>query len=229
MPVDSSTPPAARSRRPALLLSLVLGIQTLLCLAHVYWHLTWHGRKAGSRELLTWTDMRWDSGPYQWVTILTMLLAGITALRLAFVDRTGRRGWLLVGSLFSYLAIDDALCIHEWFDGFVDRNVTTQTWVNPWLIALVPVFGVLGGLSLRFLHLQLRDDRRCRRVIWAAFVAMAIAIVLEIAERQLGGTNIRWRGFQITEYAQVVEEYLEALAPALLLYGFGRYSAGGIP
>jgi hypothetical protein len=210
------------SRRPAQILWLVLSVETLLCLAHVYWHLTWRGRAQGSPAWMKFTDMRWDAGPYQWGTILTTLLVGITGLRLAAICAPEqRRGWLLVGGLFTYLAIDDALCIHEWMDGFVERNLTEQRWVNPWLIVLVPVFGILGALALRFLHREMRPDRRRWLLTWAAFLAMGMAIVFEVVERQLGQVDIRLRGFPLTDYTQVVEEYLEMLAPALLSYCLG--------
>lgn len=199
-----------------------LVIESLLCLAHVYWHLTWRGRGVQPLAWLEFTDVRVDHGLFQWGTILASFTVGLLGLRIARSHAPSkRRGWFLVGLLFVYLAVDDALMVHEWLDGFVDRNVTRQELVHPWLLVMLPVFGVFGVLAIRFLHVEFRSDRRSLLLMWLAFLSMAAALLLEVAERTVAHTDTRLRGLEIVKYAQVLEEYLEMLAPVLLIYCFG--------
>lgn len=199
-----------------------LVIESLLCLAHVYWHLTWRGRSDQPVGWLELLDVRMDHGLFQWGTVLANLTAGLLGLRIARSPAPARRrAWFLVGMLFVYLAIDDALTVHEWLDGFVDRNVTRQELVHPWLLVMLPVFGVFGILAIWFLHTEFRSDQRALLLMWLAFLSMAAALLLEVVERTVAHTDTRLRGMEIVKYAQVLEEYLEMLAPVLLIYCFG--------
>jgi len=207
------------------LMWVFLVIESLLCLAHVYWLLTWQGRSQQPEGWLELFDVRRDYGLFQWGTILANLTVGFLGLRIARSPApTRRRGWFLVGMLFAYLAVDDALMIHEWVNGFVDRNITQQDLVHPWLLLMLPVFGVFGVLAIRFLHTEFRSDRRALLLMWLAFLAMAAALLMEVVERAVANTDTRLRGLKIIEYVPVLEEYLEMLAPVLLIYCFGSQS-----
>lgn len=194
---------------------------------HVALHLTWFGPKVVSHEILVITDVRCDYGPNTWLSVLTMLWTGVTALRLAGLRNPDeRRGWILVGVLFLYLGLDDALTIHEFINDWA-RQFVGDEFSFPWIKVLLPIFALVGLLAFRFLAKTLWSDRPRRLEMIGGFACLGAAVGFEIVERWLKDSSWRPRGFPIVDYPVVPEEFLEVLGPALLLLCFMRLQAAG--
>lgn len=216
----------ANPARPALLLArtlIVLGL--LLTAIHVWFHLTWRGMHGSPDDLLLWTDLRWDVGPFSWVSWVALGSVGVVAWR-AGTGRSWREAWgfKLTGGLFAYLALDDAFTVHEHV-GALAEAAWPELRVYGWIVLMLPVFAVAGLLSFVFLARACWDDPVRRRLLIAGFGCMGLAVLLETGEPQLYRSGLRYRGFLLTDYQQTLEELLELVGPALLLCCVARLRA----
>lgn len=214
------------SARPALLLARTLiGLGLLLTAIHVWFHLTWLGMHGSPDDLLLWTDLRWDLGPFSWVSWVALGSVGVVAWR-AGTGQPRREWWgfKLTGGLFTYLALDDAFTVHEHV-GALAEAAWPELRVYGWIILMLPVFAVVGLASFVFLARACWPDPARRRLLIAGFGCMGLAVLLEICERQLYQTGLRYRGFLLTDYQQTLEELLELIGPALLLCCVARLRA----
>lgn len=227
MPVSSSIPPGVPAHGSGrTTFRWLVGAALACCFVHVILHLTWFGPQLVSKAIVVWTDVRNDMGPLTWVSVLAMLLAGIAALRLARdrnrdPERTEMRGWTMVGALFLYLAVDDALTIHEMINDW-SRQFVGDEFSFPWTKVLLPILAVLGIVTFRFLVKALWNDQPRRLEMVAGYGCLGAAVGLEFVERWLLDSSWRPRGFPVVDYPVVLEEFLEALGPALLFLCFTR-------
>lgn len=214
------------SARPALLVARTLiAAGLLLTVIHVWFHLTWRGMHGTPDALLLWTDVRWDLGPFSWVSWLALASVGVVAWRAG----TGRPrgewwGFKLTGGLFTYLALDDALTVHEHV-GALAEAAWSELRVYGWIVLMLPVLAAVGIASFVFLARACWHDPARRRPLIAGFGCMGLAVLLEIAEPTLYRSGVRYRGFLLTDYQQTIEELLELLGPALLLCCVARLRA----
>jgi hypothetical protein len=200
---------------------------------HVVLHLTWFGPKMcfhvgdyvgwfTGQDILVITDVRCDYGPNTWLSVLVMLWTGVAAFRLAGLrDASERKGWILVGVLFVYLGMDDALMIHEMINDWA-RQFVGDELSFPWIKVLLPIFVIAGLFAFRFLAKTLWNDRPRLIEMALGFACLGGAVGFEIVERWLKDSSYRPRGFPIVDYPVVPEEFLEVLGPALLLLCFMR-------
>ncbi|MCB9889578.1 MAG: hypothetical protein H6836_08360 [Planctomycetes bacterium] len=211
----------APQRRGVRLFSTLVAVQTLLCAVHVWFHLTWLGRKSVGATVHVWTDIRWDYGPQSWWSWFAMAAVGVAALRLrARRPAVERRRWTLMGCLFLYLALDDALMIHEAVGAILESR--SKIAVCGWIVLMLPLFAAAGGYLFFFLLHTFASDRRGTRVLVLGYGALALSVALEVVEPRLVASGWTIRGFGAYEYTQVVEEYCEVLGPALLVLTLGR-------
>ncbi len=212
--------------RPATRLAVVLLVLGACLIAvHAWFHLTWFGMHGTADALLLWTDLRWDFGPFSWISWLALASVGVVAWR-AGAGQRGRElwGWRVTGGLFVYLALDDAFTVHEHLGALVEAAWPALR-VYGWVVIVLPAFAVAGLCSFAFLLGKCWSDRARRWQLLAGYCCMGIAVVLEVIERELFRSGLRWRGFLLTDYQQVVEEALELVGPLLLLCCIDRLRA----
>lgn len=211
---------------PALLLArtlIALGI--LLTAIHVWFHLTWRGMHGTSDDLLLWTDLRWDLGPFSWVSWVALASVGVVAWRAG--NGQPRREWWgfkLTGGLFGYLALDDAFTVHEQV-GALAEFAWPELRVYGWTVVMLPGLAAVGLASFVFLARACWHVPGRRRLLVAGFGCMGLAVLAELGEPQLYRSGLRCRGFLLTEYQQTLEELLELIGPALLLCCVARLRA----
>lgn len=216
----------ANPARPALLLARTLiALGLVLTAIHVWFHLTWIGMHGTHDALLLWTDLRWDLGPFSWVSWVALASVGVVAWH-AGTGRSRREWWgfKLTGGLFMYLALDDAFTVHEHV-GALAEAAWPELRVYGWIILMLPVFAVVGLLSFAFLARACWHDPARRRLLLAGFGCMGLAVLLETVEPQLYRSGLRYRGFLLTDYQQTLEELLELIGPAVLLCCVARLRA----
>ncbi len=156
---------------------------------------------------------------------LALLFASFLLLYIGFLQRKQREpwvAWLGLGLIFFYLAIDEAISIHEHvglpFEQFVDASgLLFFTWVIPYGIALL----LLTILYWKFLMALPRRITVLFIVSAVVFVAGAIGFEL------LGGRQYEAHGADDIVYAilYTCEESLEMLGTAIFIYALLLYIA----
>jgi hypothetical protein len=201
-----TTAPLALPLRPlGVVAALLVAMDAVL-------RLTYWGRHRRDTALV-WFDTTAEGSIPTCFTVALTLAIGLVCLRRS---GPGRRWWRVTGSLFSYLAIDDMLSLHERFGALVHPWLEGRG-VYAWILTLAPVLAILGIACASFLLRVLRDLPRQRRFLWLGFASLAGALVLEGFESAAGTSGIRLRGIPLLCYAQWLEESLEVLGPLFVL------------
>lgn len=212
MPIAESKPSPPRPRRipawPFVVASLgLIGVNLVLLVVR-------RARPLVPDELWPVVQVSHDQSLHSWLTILATSLAGVVAILTGAVERA--RTWKALGALLLALSADDFVRGHERLGQAVYPVLGERTSIYGWVIVLGPVLAALG-LGLFFSIVRLLETAADRRRVFAGFAALGVALGLEVLEGPIDELGIVWRGFNVSAYGQLVEEFLELLGPALLL------------
>lgn len=200
-------------RRAAL---AALGLATVFAAIHAMFTLTWTIQRRTPMSVKWWFDLRNDYGIPAWFTFACTALAGIACIR--FGHRARRTGPVLAGSLFLFLAIDDATMLHERVGALFAESLS-RTGTYAWVLVLGVPIAAAGAWSAWSCWRSLRNDRvACVRVM-VGFAALGVAMAIEVCEEKVTHSGIRWREVDLLLYTQLVEEWLEMVGPVMVAWG----------
>ncbi|MEZ5978561.1 MAG: hypothetical protein R3F34_10115 [Planctomycetota bacterium] len=204
-------PTAAPS--PRRFLRAYLAWSLLLAAAHVALNLSWSTRNAPKplKDLVAFAS---ESSLVTWTSVVAMFAVGLACV--AIGRRDGARGWTLSGAFFVYLSMDDGAMLHErlaWLTGMRDGVVYS------WTFLVLPAIALFGAAAFFQLWRGTRGRAVARRALLGAFALWGLAVLCELAEKPLAESGLRWRGFPVANYQQLLEEWVEMLAPGVLLAG----------
>jgi hypothetical protein len=198
-----------------------------------------------------------EDGLASWFATVQTLLIGFTALaihRVVAHQAPGRgrsKGWLAVGFIFIYLAIDDGAQLHERIASAFDSGMDGGApWVDvfpsyTWQVLFLPVFGLFGLFLLVFLWREL-EEMYMRFLLVVAMGTLALAIALDFVEGlepdhpgNLYSYLDMWFDLDawtyerfdqaaydaLRHFGKAVEETLEMAAMSLLWFTFLRHLA----
>jgi hypothetical protein len=139
------------------------------------------------------TNIAREDSLASWFSSAQTLLIGLTALGCWMASRAAHRpvwrrfGWLLVGVLFVYMAVDDGAQLHERFatafdvwagsSGGIIQRFPSYTWQ----VLFLPLLAAAGAASGLFLVREL-GSRRATALLLVAFVLFGGAVVLDFFE-----------------------------------------------
>ncbi len=187
-------------RRFALRLLIFCASCELLFLVFDY-HINF-GRWASVSGIRALANLAREDSLSSWFAYTQTLLIGLTLwLTYLLVRREatpwGRRGWMILASFFTYMAVDDGAKLHERFGSTIRRvlqgeagegnstNIGGKAFdIFPsysWQITFLPVFVVLGCFTLWFLWTEL-NQKRMRFVVVAALGCFVTAVSLDFIE-----------------------------------------------
>lgn len=196
---------------PRRLLRGVFAWSLVLLIGHVLLHLVWRFRNAPKplRDLFAFAS---EDSLVTWTSVAATIALGIACFALGVLRQ--ERGWKLTGLFFAYLSLDDEAMLHErlsWLSGVEDGASFS------WTVVVLP-FIALAGLAV-FVHIWRSSAAglSARRRTLLAYGMWAVALGLELCERYLVQSGDRWRGFPVHIYQQLAEEWLEMVAPCVLL------------
>ncbi len=199
---------ADRALRP------LLGLGLLLVVVHGLLVLLWGGKQTVPAPWNPLLLVNTERSVMTWVTIGLTFCFGAACLALGRLE--GRRGWYGVAALFLFLSLDDQGMLHELIGGFAKRRMGSEH-AHPWVVVLGPLFALAGILAFRWLWRTVAGETFLRRRILIAFAALGSSLFLELVHKKLQQSGIGFAGHSLAGYSLPVEEFLEFLAPALLL------------
>ena len=186
-----------------------------------------------------------EDGLGTWFMTVQTLAAGVTIFLIYLVARArdSSRGaslaWLFLSLFFFFMAIDDAVQIHERLGSAFSYYAETGAGLPgrildffpsyPWQLIILPFFAAGGIFMLFFLWQRLRDNHGRAKLV-LALACFVTAIILDFVEglEPDSGLNLfmklvnnsRLSEDFVYHFAKVIEEFLEMLAMTLLLSMF---------
>lgn len=181
-------------------------------------------------NLMQRLDLGFEPSLPAWLSSLGLLscavLLGAIALAHRRVCDRQYRWWALLAFLFLYLALDEAVMIHELSDGFLHNTLNTTgplffAWVIPGMLFAVFVFAVFA----RFLW---QIEKRTR---WLFITAGAIFVTGAIGMELIAGMVVEAHGVESLghTFEQAVEEFLEMCGTIVFLYALLDYLGRAVP
>lgn len=159
-------------------------------------------------------------------TLFSFLILSISSILLFFIAKMNKEAnydfkyWLFLGWVFMFLAIDEAISIHEIIGGIVQRTFKTDgifyfAWVIPYGILLILLLITLR----KFLN-------NLPKEILKLFLFSGLIFVIGAIGFEMIGSKIRYDiGMNNTNYIVVytIEETLEMVGISLFIYALLRY------
>lgn len=193
-----------------------------------------------------WNIARED-GVASWFGTTQTWTIGLTALLLYLVvpkvERPAwrRRGWLVVGLVLLYLAMDDGAELHErvgttvreiWGDPDAEGRGIAGFPSYAWQVVFAPLLAAFGLFVLAFTYSEMRD-RSDRMFVVASMALLVFAVGLDFMEgldldSSLNAQgylvrNLDWDADSVRHYAKALEEFVEMFAMTLLWVGMLRH------
>lgn len=190
-----------------------------------------------------------------WFGSTQLFLVGLTATLIYCWHRgiarsTDRAGWAIFALFFFYMAVDDAVAIHETVGSAFKRQAAQsvagpaaapvgevsqiQIWISKfptyyWQLVFVPIFGLIGLYMLYFLWRRAAVPR-LRAALIAGLSCYVVAVGLDFVEGLEGGYQgimaaLNCTEYQVSHISKVIEEFLEMVGTTLIWYGFIVYLA----
>lgn len=234
------------------LLFALLAIEVLLVLGDLYFQYYRNTPFLAVRNIF---NLAGESSIPTWFASTQAFLIGLTLFAVAYVKgvlgapRSVKVGWLLTGSFFVFISLDDTATIHETlgsvlrdtFEKDLDAQPFFIRWLSSmnnygWQMFVMPVFAVVGLGMSAFLWRQMRAQGLLRWIlIGLSLYVVAIGMdFVEGIEDSRGHREVvfkriarEFRMFpdQVSHLAKVTEEFLEMVGTSFILYGFLRYLA----
>lgn len=164
---------------------------------------------------------REDSIP-NWFSSMQALLLGLTLFGIAYLARKkDRLGWVILGSFFTFVSIDDGSKLHEriggafkdWLVEINPESVFVQSY--GWQIVLGPFLVLITLYMLWFLWDRLKKEDL--RMFILAVGILAFAVGLDFFEGfDLEGMT----SHNVKHTLKVIEEFLEMFATTILFVLF---------
>ena len=159
--------------------------------------------------------------------LVAALLSGVIADILRRADRAYVRHWAVLSLLFVLMAVDEFASLHERSIGPLRELLSIEggPFFFAWVVPGAALVAVIGIAFLRFLMHLPRPTRR--RLLAAGILFLSGAIGLEL----VGGSYSAVHGQLNMSYVLIatVEETLEMVGAAVLLYGLLAYIAVTFP
>lgn len=194
-----------------------------------------------------WNITRED-GVASWFGTTQTWMVGLTALLLYLVQRHDigkpkwrRLGWLIVGLVLLYLAMDDGAEFHERVGTTVEEMFGDPESEAPgigffpsyvWQAVFLPLLSAFAVFVLLFVYRELKT-RADRLLVVAALILLAVAVAVDFTEGleidhalNVQGYLVRnsgWTQDSLRHYAKSFEEFIEMLAMTLLWVALLRH------
>ena len=149
-----------------------------------------YGRLTDIGAIRRLTNIAREDGLASWFASTQSLLVGLTAwlfwmsVRARGADWWRQAGWLLVAALFTYMAVDDGVQLHERIGTAFNALREQGSSLSPsfeWQPLFLPLFGLLGAGAGLFLWSELRAW--CARgLVVFAFMLFGMAVGLDFLE-----------------------------------------------
>jgi len=145
-------------------------------------------------------------------------LFGLISIACTQAKRIFALSWASLSAIFLFLAMDEALMIHEMLNikltgSFDTSGINDQAWIIPYGIGVI----ILGVIYIKFLRSLPR--RTCRLMVSAACIFLTGAIGMEILGEIIGDNAI------IGNIISTVEETFEMSGIVILIYALLEYIA----
>jgi len=145
-------------------------------------------------------------------------LFGLISIACTQAKRIFALSWASLSAIFLFLAMDEALMIHEMLNtkltgSFDTSGINDQAWIIPYGIGVI----ILGVIYIKFLRSLPR--RTCRLMVSAACIFLMGAIGMEILGEIIGDNAI------IGNIISTVEETFEMSGIVILIYALLEYIA----
>jgi len=194
----------------------ILGLAALNAIALI-------GDLAGFHSMLGFSDLLRLSGEGNLPTLFSALALAATALVAARLSQAGnlrggeQRGWRVFAWLLAFMALDEAIQLHEILTGIGLRYQAAGPWRH---IGIFPYALVAIGLSVLLFRFWAEQSRTVRRGIALAGICYLVAAVgMEIPENLLVSHSVSPYDFRRAAFF-AVEELGEMIAVALFLRTF---------
>lgn len=174
-------------------------------------------------------------------TLVVAILLWLLRQRLKSIPACSARriaGWTLLAVFFTYMAIDDAIAIHEnigssledlhaELDDGIPGPLGSLLEAYPsyaWQVTVGPLFAAMGLFLLLFLWQELQTAQ-LRWLIILALGCFSLAVGLDYVEGVYGGYKqiivaTGWQYETIRHVSKVIEEFIEMLGTSLFLTAF---------
>jgi len=155
----------------------------------------------------------------------------VVLVAIGFTERAAGRtvaGWWLIAAFFAYIAIDDAVEVHERLGSAVKRVTASPMFdafpTYAWQLVFGPLFGGMGLFIVFFLWRRLSDPR-LRYGIGLALACFVVAVGFDFIEGMEGAFEamaeaLGVRNYTVSHGFKVTEELLEMLGTTLFLVTF---------
>ena len=210
-----------------------------------------HFQWASVRDIQNMFNIAREKSIGTWFSSMQMLVVGISLFFIALaVKKEGdwldvkRRyyGWLIIGSFFIYMAIDDAIGFHEGIGNYVNSKFkgvrdpgffTIFWWRFPsyyWHLVFGPFFGGMGLFILYFIWKELKSQN-LRMLIVSALALYVFAVVLDFFEGFYFFSDdyfglvaiLKIELHTVVHMFKVLEEFLEMLGTSFFLFAFLKH------
>lgn len=200
-----------------------------------------YGRLARSSTLRHLLNVAREDSLATWIGSTQCLAAALVlsmvvlARRADGATRRETSGWIALALSFAYIALDDAMELHERVGGAVRRWASTSPgWIAHfptyyWQLVFGPFFGALALFIVCFTWRRL-GPAGLRRWLVTALSCFVVAVGLDLIEGVDGAhdTCAAWLGtsvYAVSHPLKVLEEALELVGTTLFLVTFLRYLA----
>jgi hypothetical protein len=133
---------------------LLFRFTAILVLAHVSAFVIGYMTKSQSVWLIYFQyyfNMENENNVPTYFSSILLLFAAVILLLIRSVSANNKNYWLSLSGIFLFLALDEALEIHEKANLFARKYITGNLFNLPWILPYAIVFGVAGLFYLKFL------------------------------------------------------------------------------
>ncbi|MCL6282329.1 hypothetical protein M3P21_02210 [Ruegeria sp. 2012CJ41-6] len=180
------------------------------------------------------SDQFSEGKPGTIVSVLLLLAISVTCFRIYILRRRTAANWLqhpslvwlLIASGFLFLALDDALKIHEGIDKSIHAmsEMTETSFSDRLDDAIIGVYALIGAIVLYVFRSELTLYRFLAPYLLAGFAVLILSIALDTASNGPGFalwvTKSESAAHSLHAVLETLEEVCKLLAEAIFLSGF---------
>jgi len=175
-----------------------------------------------------WTEV------FEVVSFFVLVAIAVVAMRIYTVRRAPTaswlagpgRIWLLIALGFAFLALDEALSVHEKMDLLIHRVFSLpETRITDRIDDLIILVYAIAGMLLLYAHrAEFRNLTGHRRFFVAGFLLLSVMVVIDLLSNRRD--FLHWVGVSgsmlgpVHHVVEVSEELVKLLAEAAFLLGF---------
>ncbi|HSI78241.1 MAG TPA: hypothetical protein VK957_20250 [Lunatimonas sp.] len=198
-------------------LTIFITILLILNFLTIYFTLTIEDLRRIHRFTIREFNFNLEGNIPAFFSAVQLLVTSLIIFVIAFAEKSLNQqylGWMGLALVFSFLAIDEAVMIHETLIGYFKDTYDLSgyfyyAWVIPYAIGVLVLFLVYIPFFLRL------DLRMFGLMILAGFIFVSGAIGFEM----LGGNEMENRGWTLTYMIYYsIEEFLEMIGVSIFVY-----------